>query len=254
MAKFYVYTSRPSKGARALAKALGGRRIKLLPTFGHGDTFINWGDSQCPSNQVLNRPSAIRLVANKLLAFDAFSSANVPIPDYARRKEDVAWEGTTVVRHKLTGHSGEGIEICDASNLPDAPLYVRYIKKDQEYRVHVGRLLYLNGNQPEVASIKVIAVQRKARRHDVPDGEVNWQVRNHSNGFIFARGGFTPPEAVVDAAKQALVASGLDFGAVDVIQQKNGKAYVLEINTAPGLEGQTIADYVNYFKGNTHGS
>jgi hypothetical protein len=153
MGKFYVYTSRPSKGARALAKALGGKRIQtnFNQTVVNGlmigapglvlnddDTIINWGDSQCTHLFPLNKSSAIRLVANKLTAFDAFSSANVPIPAYAKAKADVGWEGLTVVRHKLTGHSGEGIELCDAAELPDAPLYVKYIPKEQEYRIHVG--------------------------------------------------------------------------------------------------------------------
>lgn len=256
MTKFYVYTSRPSKGARALAKALKGKRIRAnfnqtvvnglmigAPglVFNDDDTIINWGDSGCTHLYPLNKPSAVRLVANKLTAFDAFSSANVPIPGYAKTKEGVVWQGLTVVRHKLTGHSGEGIEICDASELPDAPLYVQYIKKEQEYRVHVGK---------KDTSVTVIAVQRKARDKSNPNP--NWQVRNHDNGFVFVRGGFTPPESVVDAAKQALVASGLDFGAVDVIyNQQQGKAYVLEINTAPGLEGTTVSDYANFFRGDT---
>lgn len=242
MAKFYVYTSRASKGARALAKALGGKRIKLLPIFGHGDTYINWGDSSCPSNQVLNQPAAIRLVANKATAFDAFSSASVPIPAYAKSKADVAWEGLTVVRHKLTGHSGEGIELCDAGDLPDAPLYVKYIPKEQEYRIHVGK---------SGASFKVISSQRKARRHDIADNLVNWKVRNHANGFVFVRQNLSVPECVTRAAVDALGCSGLDFGAVDVILTKQGKAYVLEINTAPGLEGTTVSDYANFFRGDT---
>jgi hypothetical protein len=253
MGKFYVYTSRPSKGARALAKVLGGQRVKSFANFSpsflvqQGGTIINWGDSQCPANQVLNQSSAIRTVANKATAFDAFSSANVPIPAYAKAKADVGWEGLTVVRHKLTGHSGEGIELCDASELPDAPLYVKYIPKEQEYRIHVGTSR-VAGTEPV---LRIIAVQRKARRHEVPDSQVNWKVRNHSNGFVFARQGVNAPQNVLDAARAALTASGLDFGAVDVILTKQGKAYVLEINTAPGLEGTTVTDYANFFRGDT---
>jgi glutathione synthase/RimK-type ligase-like ATP-grasp enzyme len=245
MGKFYVYSSRASKGARALAKALKGVRVKTIPPLAPGDTLINWGDSKCNLfNQTFNSGQLVRTIANKLTAFDAFSSANVPIPAYARRKEDVTWQGLTVVRHKLTGHSGEGIELCDASDLPDAPLYVRYIKKEDEYRIHVGR----NGD----TSIRVIAVQRKARRKDTPDANVNWKVRNHQNGFVFVRHDVSAPERVIAAAIDALACSGLDFGAVDVIyNRKEGKAYVLEINTAPGLEGQTIADYAAFFRGDT---
>jgi D-alanine-D-alanine ligase-like ATP-grasp enzyme len=37
----------------------------------------------------------------------------------------------------------------------------------------------------------------------------------------------------------------LDFGAVDVIYNRaQDKAYVLEVNTAPGLEGSTLDNYV----------
>lgn len=245
MGKFYVYTSRASKGARALAKVLGGKRIRDGNITGfntQADTVINWGDSHCvlPS---LNLSHSVHQAANKLLTFIVFSAADVPIPAFAQRREDVTWQGSTVVRHKLTGHSGEGIEICSCptSELPDAPLYVQYIKKQDEYRIHVGR----RGDE-----ITSISIQRKARRHDTPDSEVNWQVRNHSNGFVFVRSGVNPPQAVMDAAKQALVASGLDFGAVDVIYNKaEKKAYVLEINTAPGLEGTTLVDYANFFRG-----
>jgi glutathione synthase/RimK-type ligase-like ATP-grasp enzyme len=241
MGKFYVYTSRPSNGARALAKALHGRRARELPVLKPGDTLINWGDSQCNSQSCLNSPSAIRLAANKLTAFDALHSAGVSIPAYARTIADVHWEGLTVVRHKLTGHSGEGIELVEnKQDLPNAPLYVQYIKKEDEYRVHVGK---------RGGTSIIIAVQRKARRKETPDDQVNWKVRNHDNGFVFVRQNVAAPSCVLDAASGALLCSGLDFGAVDVIyNRKEAKAYVLEINTAPGLEGQSVTDYANFFR------
>ena len=40
----------------------------------------------------------------------------------------------------------------------------------------------------------------------------------------------------------------LDFGAVDIIRAKNGKLYVLEVNTAPGLEERKLQIYADYFK------
>jgi glutathione synthase/RimK-type ligase-like ATP-grasp enzyme len=95
----------------------------------------------------------------------------------------------------------------------------------------------------------LIAVQRKARRLSVPDSQVNWQVRNLAGGFVFTREGFTLPTACETAAHLVVKACGLDFGAVDVIwNETQQKAYVLEINTAPGLEGQTVDDYVTFFK------
>jgi len=115
-----------------------------------------------------------------------------------------------------------------------APLYVRYVPKQDEYRVHV-------------AFGRVIAVQRKARRTDVENP--NWQIRNHANGFVFAREGVQAPIAVIDQAVAAVAAMGLDFGGVDVIwNDRRRAAYVLEINTACGLEGQTVNDYAEAFR------
>ncbi len=241
---FIVHSPRPSNGARALARALKGRKINLVNnrSFRSPDIVINWGDSECPVTNVLNPGKAIALASNKREAFLAMQRAGVSVPNFATRKEDVNWKGTTVVRHKLQGHSGEGIEIVEyTKDLPAAPLYVQYIKKEQEFRIHVGRR---NG------ITKIIAIQRKARDRSVPDGDVNWQVRNHDNGFIFVRGDANPHPAVVSAASDALQSLGLDFGAVDIIwNAKEGKAYVLEINTAPGLEGQTVDDYADFFRG-----
>lgn len=239
---FYINTYNPkSKGAKRLAKLLGGRVWKLGDHLPSDATLINWGDSKCSIQGQLNPPSALGRMSNKRTAFDALSSAGVPIPRYAKEKEDVTWSGLTVVRHKLTGHSGEGIELVEKKeNLPDAPLYVEYIKKEQEYRIHVGKVK---------GTVRVIAEQRKARNKSIPDADVDWQVRNHKNGFVFVRQDCSPPDCVLSAACAALSASGLDFGAVDVVYNgKEDRAYVLEINTAPGLEGTTIKDYADFFR------
>ena len=239
--KVYPYRQ-GSRSAGRLALILGGRVLKTEgSTYSprQGDTIINWGSSQCPyvfsPARVLNPPAKISLAANKLLSFQALAAANVPIPAFAADRSSVSWEGTTVVRHKLTGHSGEGIEIVEpGTELPAAPLYVEYVKKEDEYRVHI-------------IGESITTVQRKAR--DKSNENPNWQVRNHANGFVFVREGVDPPACVRDAATGAIAALGLDFGAVDVIyNRKSGKAYVLEVNTAPGMEGTTIQEYADGFR------
>lgn len=235
---------RQSRGAKALAKALKGRRYRTGDEVRPNDIIINWGDGKCTLNNVLNQPSAVEIASNKKKSFEIFAAKGVPVPRFATGKETVTWSGKTVCRHKLTGHSGEGIEIVESGKeLPDAPLYVEYKKKMVEYRIHVG-----TANE----ETRVITVQRKARDLSVPDECVNWEVRNHSNGFVFAREGAYPNNDVVEAACNAIRAIGLDFGAVDIIwNEHERKAYVLEINTAPGLEGQTIEDYAEFFRSHT---
>ena len=96
----------------------------------------------------------------------------------------------------------------------------------------------------------MIHKQRKARRLDVPDEEVNWKVRNHDNGFIFQIEDFDLPEDCEKQAIAAVEALDLDFGAVDVVYNgKEQKAYVLEVNSAPGLSGTTLDKYVEVFDG-----
>jgi glutathione synthase/RimK-type ligase-like ATP-grasp enzyme len=192
----------------------------------------------------LNEPEDIARVANKLSFFQLLQEDGCGdiIPEWWQNAEDIPDDAFPVVcRTILNGHSGRGIVIANTRNeLVRAPLYTKYIKKQSEYRIHYGH--QGNGNTER------IAVQQKRRSRDVPDEQVNWQVRNHQNGFIYAREDVLFPEAVDDAGYRAFIASGLDFGAVDVIfNERSGRAFVLEINTAPGLEGQTLTDYTNFF-------
>lgn len=238
-----------SRAASSLAEALGGRVLKLegsrfIPR--RDDVIINYGNTDprkfqsCTLNAV-----DLRHATNKLNFFRTMSNreeTSILIPDFWTDRADIPDEAFPIVcRTVLAGHSGDGIVIAATRNdLVPAPLYVKYIKKQEEYRVHVG----MRGG---ITSI--IAVQRKARRADTPDEAVNWQVRNHNNGFVFVRGGVNPPNSVISSAQLALAAANLDFGAVDVIwNARQERAYVLEINTAPGLEGQTITDYAAFFR------
>lgn len=236
-----------SVSAKSLADALGVKRLKMegcrwKPKV--NDVLINWGCSaeNHPAffgpHSVYNPPVSIQKASNKLIAFASMEAKGVEIPAYTSSKETAAeWlkEGLVVCRTILNGHSGNGIVIASkAEELVNAPLYTRYIKKDQEYRLHV-----VGG--------KVIFTQRKARKLDVPDDKVNWQVRNHQNGFIYANQNIEVSEAVKENAVKAVEALFLDFGAVDIITTKIGQHYVLEVNTAPGLSGTTLDKYVEVF-------
>lgn len=241
MIRIYPYREY-SRSANRLARILKGQVLKPKTSFVplSWDVVINWGNSECPYTnecRVLNPGPAVKIAANKREAFRVLQQAGVSIPKFATSIREVTWEGLTVVRHKLTGHSGEGIELVEAGEkLPDAPLYVEYVKKETEYRIHV-------------IGDKVTTVQRKGRRADVPADEVDWKVRNHRNGFIFVRQNINPPQSVMDLAVSAIQALGLDFGAVDLVWNAASKtAYVLEVNTAPGMEGSTIGEYAEGFK------
>ena len=50
------------------------------------------------------------------------------------------------------------------------------------------------------------------------------------------------------AAKKAVKALGLDFGAVDILATDDNTPYVLEVNSSPGLGGSMPALYAKVFK------
>lgn len=243
-----------SEGASNLAKALGAKKIKHEKSAFKGSpkkTVINWGSSELPqevrASKVLNDPSKVYICSNKLRFFQYISEKKVTIPDWTTdHNVALRWaaEGNIVcARTVLQGHSAEGLVLMDKDNPKDfvkAPLYTKYIPKRDEYRVHV-----VQG--------KVIDIQRKALRNgwlEEHGADPNiYKVRNLNNGFVYVRNDVDPPKVVLEEALAAIIAIGLDFGAVDIVyNQKKELAAVLEINTAPGLEGSTIDNYVNALK------
>lgn len=182
-----------SQSVRNLREAMEGlRAIRLENSRFRGNEkklVINWGCSKLPEEvmkaAVINRPEAVALAADKLKFFEAMPE-EVNIPDFTADKDKArAWiEGGHIVlaREKLNGHSGEGIVVL--SNLvewedydhSDAKIYVKYVPKKDEYRIHVN-----NGD--------IIDMQRKAIRRDTPAEAVDWKIRNHHNGFVFVREG-----------------------------------------------------------------
>ena len=232
-----------SKSARALANALD---IKLLKKHGKPvtDTVINWGCSKAErilEGEVINSPVAVALAVDKLKTFQILQG-RVPLPKWTTELVEASrWlaEGVSVVaRTKLNGHSGQGIIILDPNKpvmIPKAPLYTTYIKKVQEYRLHV-------------CNDEVFFIQRKARALHVPKEGVNWQIRNHANGFIYAHKDVEIDPAAYNIAIMAVRSLGLHFGAVDLIMDFDGDFFVLEVNTACGLEGTTLEKYVEQFK------
>lgn len=243
--KLYPY-NQGSASAKALAEALGIKRLKREGKPIKVDTVINWG---CSSDNwprdidcevLLNDPNCVRLATNKLKSFNILKG-HASIPEFTESLEEAKkWlaEGVTIVeRHKLTGHSGEGVRIVEpGQELQQAPLYVKYIPKKHEYRIHVFR-------------DKAFFVQRKARKNDVPDEDVNWKVRNLKGGFIYANQDVDVAEEAKQQAIITIKTLGLDFGAVDIIyNERSNKYYVLEVNTACGLTGTTLDKYVEIFK------
>jgi glutathione synthase/RimK-type ligase-like ATP-grasp enzyme len=245
----WVYTGgRLSESAYALAHMDGFRRMTEGKGLKKGQTIVNWGvgdDTKFPefdfAFNLLNCPDAVCRAVNKKSAFSIWAGHHVStVPWTANKavaKEWLASGHIVVVRKLLTGHEGNGIVIVEpGEQLPDAQLYTRYIKnRYREFRVHATR------GQAFASHMKI------KNPHD-PNPPKTWKVRSYANGFIFQRNN-VPASAKRDAlAVEAVSTLGLDFGAVDILEDKNGNFFVLEVNTAPGIEGQTTPAYAKAIK------
>lgn len=244
--KIYPYKL-GSESARALATALDTVCVKPDGKYRPrtNDLIVNWGNSHMPTTwhfdnaEMLNHPNFVRDAVNKLRTFEILQRCNVPTPEWTEHNSFARrWlaDGHIVVeRHNLTGSKGSGINIVGGTSvlqLTHAPLYTKLIPRAREYRVHV-----FDG--------QVIDLQQKKRREG---NDSDGTIKNLDNGWVFVRDEITPPpRSIFDVAVRSVQALGLDFGGVDILT-KDGECFVLEINTAIGLQESTITSYVNAIK------
>lgn len=242
-----------SLSAKELARGLGTLRLRrrnssYLPSAGH--TLVNWGCASAPEfnyrqcGKVLNDFDAVNTASHKLRALRAMQAAGVAVPEFTTDAATAnSWECLFFGRKLIRSHSGRGIlefsPACPAPlEGPDVcPLYTKYQRKTREYRVHV---------MPD----DTIILNQKRRKRSVPDSGVNWRVRNSAGGFVFCRNNVDPCPEAEELGRHAVRALGLDFGAADIIYHEEDNALlVLEVNTAPGLEGSLLQQYIDVFAG-----
>lgn len=249
--RFKVYPYKQgSRSAKMLAAALGGKVLKRINSRfvpKTDDVVINWGSSEVPDfapATVLN--PKVDVAQCKLASFLAFKERGVKVPPFWTNRDDIPDSAFPVMcRTKLRGHSGDGIVIANTrQGSVDAPLYTQYMKKKHEYRVHIMRS---PDPDPDVTQFMAFFIQRKAKKNGVTNP--NWQVRNLAGGFAFKEVAYNDvPSCVIAEAYKAMDALDLDFGGVDVIyNDANCAAYVLEINSACGLEERTADNYAGVF-------
>jgi len=218
-----------------------GRTLHRRPT-----KVINWGSSVVPEHLAsnvhwLNHPAKVALACDKLSCLQVLSEQDIPCPEWTTSQQTVQeWldQGHVVFARTLTrAHSARGlVELEGDATIISAPLYTKYIKKQFEYRVHC----LPNGS---------LHVVQKRRRRDTPDDQVNWRVRNHGNGFIFAAELEFKPSDIETLAQRTKQALGLDFCALDIVYNSHTEtSYVIEANSACALEGRTLDIYAEAFR------
>lgn len=277
---FIIASHNNGDGARELATALGCRLVSHSASgpIPRNKVVINLGCNpahpaiqrveQSQGYRIFNGPVKVGTAQSKLGTFERLANRDytgtlhaslggtVTVPFLTNslmvalrvQENNETWVARTLDR----ASSGAGIELVTqdvlrSGRIPRAGVYTKAIEKRREYRVHVVR--------SASGTYTVADVVRKIRRPGVDDTNRPF-IWNHEADFIFVRNGVnrdTVPKLVLQKAVIAVRGLGLHFGAVDVIVQRGGRladaqAYVLEVNTAPGMEGQTVQMYAQYFR------
>ena len=121
--------------------------------------------------------------------------------------------------------------------VPPATPSLEYIEKVREYRAIV-----VGDKMVDFKQKKKKSSPRDEQGEVIEDERIDHDehVWNLDGGYIFARDNINVPDGIDTLSISAINALGLDFGAIDIIEDANGTLYVLEVNTAFGLEGTTI--------------
>lgn len=222
--KLYLKLTDGTKGSQS-AKRLASELTELL------------GYKVWRSTKTLPKKQALLYGAgrNKLEQYTWFEHHDVPSLEYTTDDQQAhVWlhEGHTVFGRKLLNAScGKGIVVLDpeANGLDHCPVYTKYKKKKREFRVHVFQ-------------DTVVRVVEKKLRTDW-DGPKNSKIRNLANGYVFCSCE-NEPEGLRELALKAAPVVGSDFKGVDIgYNELKNELFVIEVNSAPGMEGTNISAY-----------
>lgn len=243
-----------SSTPRTLSKSVGTRLRRLGEVEDlRVAAIVNWGCSAlrgCSAPIILNQPSHVQLAANKRSCLQALIANKVPTLEFTVQREialDWNQKHSVIAHTDVRGHSGSGLQRVEPKSamaaLPYCELYTKYFQKDTEVRI----LCIKNGAGYETMFLEKKRILPERYGEFGLEHKPDWFIRTHSNGWIFSREA-KPIQETLQLAGNAMSILGLEFGAVDILVQKRDAGIdcrVGEVNTAPGLEGQTFEFFAN---------
>lgn len=165
---------------------------------------------------------------NNIAQMNKLSASGIRVPPFVTNVEYADWTALEfpLLAREEKHHGGRDIRpVLQIEEVPwrmaaGAKFFTQYIPIAEEYRAWVYRR-------------RVQAMYTKDMRYPDKFKRIG---RNFHNGFAFSFLEKTArPVDACDLAAKAVFALDLDFGAVDLIKGKDGRFYVLEVNTAPGV-------------------
>lgn len=230
------YSGRSKPSALKIAEASGGEITAVR--WSSGRCFdVNWG---CATANTELNPDIGNSV-NKRKMRELFSRHDVPMPKlYSGDAEELSDRpGINPLYNWVVGRpdqhtKGRGFWLCKTwedihratrgtRKKKAATHFMGYIDAPHEVRIHVFK-----GKSIRISEKSFFVNE---------DGKRNYTTIKPTCEVKQAR----------KAAKQAVKALGLDFGAVDVLVKEDGTPYVLEVNSSPGIGGTLPALYAETF-------
>lgn len=224
---------RVAEGCRPTGRVLENLLRREGARLGPGGNLVSWGVPLQPGQRPSLNRNASRLDKYNQLVYLHRERVRVPEsfidPAAATAQDPVAARSGAYLARKFRHVGGKDImpvlQFSDfaARKRAGADFFTKFVPSDQEIRCWMYRKRHLGSYE------KFLAHPEKYRKIG----------RNYGNGFAFRllQEAAIPRDAVL-LAGSAVDALGLDFGAVDLIHGLDGNWYVLEVNTAPGVEGE----------------
>lgn len=244
--KIYIYCPRKSQGALELVQTLGAKRLRRFDgmdfwdkqkrfELAEGDIVVCWG-AHLPELDGVKVLNALDRVVNKSDELTKLVQAGIPtVRAYKSVPRGV---DRSLVFPRIAEHTG-GQDLLHTPAYPD--YYI--LKEDfvREYRIHSFNGKSIRAGQKEVRP--GFTLVQKAEDWKPNANLAHPWVRSYDGGWRINYDGFKSTAKMRGLAHNAVKALGLTFGAVDIGETANGILKVLEVNRAPGLEGNTVQSY-----------
>ena len=241
---FLLASSTTSKTGRLLARAITeaqgspcwyyNKKIPPDPNKFH----IRWGSFRRTSDNCLNTREAVRCAANKLEALQIMRTSGVSVPRLFLPPFEISSSVPRIFRNRYRYCANDNPLIVlentgiDPASCVSYDYAMEFIETKTEYRVHV-----FNGN--------MIRVQKKTEGENADPN-----IRTSKRGWVLRQAKLNNvPFSVINEGINTVRALDLHFGAVDILYGYDKKAYVVEVNTGPALNGWGIAMYIQAILG-----
>lgn len=229
-----------------LTTALNGTGKKLIVRYG----TTAFGASEKKVDRVLNSAKAVKGSSDKYGSLNVLEEAGVPVAPHATVNEFLNNKATQnkigfpCIARNFSHFGGKDITIVQNDkglknnvNLVNKDYVLRLIKNTREFRTFAFK-------SPKEGKYITIRSVEKVFKGDGPKPKIGATVtkqnivKNFKSGYRYEYSEDIP-DRVRELGRKTVEALGLDFAAVDIIQDLDNPEnfYVLEANTAPGNHG-----------------